>query len=509
MFKKMNFRKIVSYIMILFLLLSIIPIVYCGFFDYANGDDLLGAVAAHTALKQGKGFFGYFAAVIEATRQNFLLWDGNFASTFVWYAFEPSIFGERWYAIVPVLGYFFVGFCTGCFIHYFLKKYLKFDKYVILMVCSVTLFFIFHYSPYITSLLFWWTGMVSYIFPLGLSWIAFILMDKYLSLQRSRYIVFLSLIMIFVSGAGYFSIILDIEVFIILFLYQSFVKKSLFVKWRALLIPFSILVIGFGVSFFAPGNSARAASEGTDIGMSFGKIVQTVVQCIITGNKEGLHRFISIRPLFLFVLVLCVLGIRFIDVSDLKFEFRYPIGIAILIDLMYCSVYAPKIFAGVETSGGVYDVIFIYFLLSIGMIILYLTGWFKRKVGNGILNGKLSDMTFVNKYICIPCTLFVVIFCLAFGKHLIGNSAGYLCYDFISTGRLNDFRNQMKERIDILESDEKIIILPQMSDDQGPFMHMPIVENPDGYANYATKLFYFKDSVIAIPRNEWNELYGG
>ena len=46
-----------------------------------------------------------------------------------------------------------------------------------------------------------------------------------------------------------------------------------------------------------------------------------------------------------------------------------------------------------------------------------------------------------------------------------------------------------------------------MNDEQGPFMHMALLADPDAYTNKATARFYGKESVIAIPRTEYYELY--
>lgn len=102
-----------------------------------------------------------------------------------------------------------------------------------------------------------------------------------------------------------------------------------------------------------------------------------------------------------------------------------------------------------------------------------------------------------------------ILFCIIAGKHLIGNMAAYICMDFIKSGQLRDFEYQMQERLKILndlETDN--VVLPQMNNEQGPFMHMALIADPDCYTNMATARFYGKKSVIAIPRTEYYELYG-
>lgn len=62
----------------------------------------------------------------------------------------------------------------------------------------------------------------------------------------------------------------------------------------------------------------------------------------------------------------------------------------------------------------------------------------------------------------------------------------------------------MQERLIILEDDSiKDVVVPEMNDQQGPLMHMPLTGDSTQYTNYATGLFYEKESVIAVDRDKW------
>ena len=84
-----------------------------------------------------------------------------------------------------------------------------------------------------------------------------------------------------------------------------------------------------------------------------------------------------------------------------------------------------------------------------------------------------------------------------------------MIYEFIKGGHLKDYAWQMEERIAILEDDtQKDIVVPEMNSEQGPFMHMVLTEDPDSFTNNATKRYYGKDSVVAVPREQYYEQYG-
>ena len=502
-------RKTFAFVIIVLLFACMAPVLYCGAFDYANGDDLIGASTAHEAFAKGASVIEYFKVVLKATKENYYHWDGNFASTFIWYAFEPSIFNEYLYRIVPFLAFACIGVNMLYASLHFGRKYLNLSFVPVSIVSICILTYIVQFSPSIKSLLFWWTGIVSYIFPVGLLWLSLVWIDKYCESEKIRYLVFLSLSMIFVGGAGYFTAILALEIFVLFFLWEL-VKYRREVKKRAgLLVPFMVLVICLIISFIAPGNSARAASEGVEIKLSVSKVVSTIISCVASGGRDMVARFIEIRPLFLLVLLVVLTVWYFLDTKSCRLEFKYPIPVIALMFLLYCSVYAPMIFAGAEVSGGGPNDIFIVFLATLCISLIYFTGFFKKKLIEKRPQSPLLNSEVLKKYVCVPCSILVLIFLLVCGKYLIGNSSGYLCYNFIKSGQLRDFDGQMKERIAILQSEEKDVVLPQMNDEQGPFMHMALTEDASGYTNYVTRKFYFKDSVIAIPRDEWNEKYGG
>ena len=93
-------------------------------------------------------------------------------------------------------------------------------------------------------------------------------------------------------------------------------------------------------------------------------------------------------------------------------------------------------------------------------------------------------------------------------RHSLKNTSDYLCIDFIRSGRLSDFEAQMQERLAILNDDSNPDpVVPEMNNDQGPFMHMALLDDPDSFTNWATRMYYGKNSVIAVPRDEYEKNY--
>lgn len=216
--------------------------------------------------------------------------------------------------------------------------------------------------------------------------------------------------------------------------------------------------------------------------------------------------FFTVRPLFLAMPLVGIITWEKIDIDEIRIEMKFPVLVISFLFLISCSMYAPGIYAQSEVSGGVPDVIYFVLLLAYILGIIYLTCYIKKMLISK--KGRIPDISFTRK-LRTAIILGEILFCILARRHLIGNMTGYMCAEFIRSGQLSDFEYQMQERLSILHDPEtKDVVLPEMNDIQGPFMHMPVTSDPNCYTNRATARFYGKDSVIAISRNEYYELYG-
>lgn len=103
--------------------------------------------------------------------------------------------------------------------------------------------------------------------------------------------------------------------------------------------------------------------------------------------------------------------------------------------------------------------------------------------------------------ICLLCTYFL--------RSGIKNSTSYVALRYILSGEAADFKQQMNLQTKLMEeAGTEDVIVPFINDFQGPLMHMPVTDDPHAFTNWATAGFYGKNSVIAMDRKEWMELYG-
>ena len=94
------------------------------------------------------------------------------------------------------------------------------------------------------------------------------------------------------------------------------------------------------------------------------------------------------------------------------------------------------------------------------------------------------------------------------GRHSVKQTTDYVSYLYVKSGQAADYKAQMKLQYELLFTEEKNIILPMINDEQGPLQCMPVTGDNDNFTNYVNRNYYDKESVIAIPREEWIEKYG-
>ena len=296
-----------------------------------------------------------------------------------------------------------------------------------------------------------------------------------------------------------------------------------------LLIPFLLLSAGFIVSAIAPGNKVRG---GEDFGFRVGRVLSTLRDAFADGLKAGPYYLLHGRVLPLCFLLIAILtfsederdkwtkhtgsDVTVHAVAKTCFSIRVLL-VTLCAFLTLCMVRAPRIYAAVGVSGGVPDTEYFTFLLMTCLMeiaaVLYLKDVVHRRhstereraqCGNGPEGaGRSAGEVRFFRRVRTPFLLAALLFCLVFSRHLIGQTADYLCVNFIASGQLRDYRTQMQEWLDILHDptirDAK---LPAMNSEQGPYMIMvPLPADNPGFSNYAYEQYFEKDSVVSVPRN--------
>lgn len=216
---------------------------------------------------------------------------------------------------------------------------------------------------------------------------------------------------------------------------------------------------------------------------------------------------------------------------------RHPVTVAVLCFLIAAGVYAPEVYSAVDVSGGVPDTEYFVTLVMLVVALSYAGCALRRRADRaarqhvayaGFAARQQDDQAgsatrqhvayagsatrqqeayagFAARQHVLNMLMFfgALVLCAIFGKHLIGGSVDYTCYTFWKSGQLSDYTRQMEEKLSILQNDDTgDVLVPEMNNEQGPFMCMAEIGDPDNFNNVSSAAFYGKRSVTAVPRQE-------
>ncbi|MCR5428496.1 MAG: hypothetical protein K6F16_05840 [Lachnospiraceae bacterium] len=547
--------KVLAAISLILYILSCIPVIYIGFFNYASGDDYLYGAPVKHAIEDHAGFLQVIHVAWQDVIREYHTFQGTLATMFVW-RFEPSIWGEKLYTITIFISVGILNIGIFFLFYVILTKLLKLKKSVYLIASSLALFMIIQFMVYPASGLYFFPGVIRYTFAFGLVCLACGNTILYLTEGRGRNLVAVVLLMTYLGGSGFPPIVMSgLGVFFLMawgFLSGDPAKKR---RSLIMLIPLGLELVGFIIAATCPGNKFRG---GEDFGFSIGRVFEVFYKSFKFGTVELFKYFLDVRPLcllpvFVFVLAFAS-GVKKASEAQGASEVRVRITVKKLLTVgilgwfIVCMTRSPEYYAGdtvwAGISGGVYDsyyyVSVVYIVVMSAMLGLF-AGGVRKSVKSSGLSGaetasggsrfadiapggnRFADIApggnrFAdiapggNRFADIApgaLLVFMILFVALLNRHLIGNMVDYDIYKFVSSGGAADYEAQMQERLAVF-NDPNVTdaVVPYINDKQGPLMHMPITEDVDGYTNQVTADFYGKNTVQAIGRGEWNEQYG-
>lgn len=509
--RKIFSYKVIAALSIVVQLVTLLPILYCSMFNYATGDDLGYSAELHQVMVRHGTPSQALDVIRTAVVSSWYGYQGTWSSI-VLFQLQPGIWGERAYVITAWLALACIFLGTGYFLHQVFVRRLGMSRAMYAIVLNTLLLIMIQFIPKIRGGLFWYTSVAHYIIPylaatLSMGWSL-----HYLETGRVRFLFGCTLLMAYLGGAGYPLIVLAAAWLFFLSIGTLFgltkdvsqEETPLHNRRRAILvfIPLAVEMAGFTVSAIAPGNKVRG---GSDFGFGVDRVVNTILRAMLAGGKGIIGCLTLDRGLVsAMIIVILMLFYHNYDPKKSRLSLRHPFLVAIVCYIITCAVRMPAIYAGVEVSGGVPDTEFFTTMIMLFLTLFYVTASVKQihcrgreSEGEHIFIGKLNTLI----------VMLSAVMLLMFGKYFVGNTADYLCLDYIRSGQLHDFENQMEERLEIL-TDESLtdVVLPEMNPEQGPIMHMALTNDPDNFTNRSTARYYGKNSVIAVPRTEYEQL---
>ncbi len=562
---KKNSLRLPAVISVALFVLTLLPIILIAPFGHATGDDLGYGAHVMQALRDGTGIAGALSNIAGEIVSKWYTWQGTWASIFL-FCIEPSVFGERLYTIVPLLAVAMFCIGTGYFLYHFLTRVMRISRSAFVTIFSLLSILAIQYMPYMRGGIFWYTSVAHYLIPYCAAMVSAVFADRFLQTGQNKYLAGMCLLMAYLGGASYPAIVLSLELTLLLILYAAadgrMSRRRLLILLPLALMLAGFAVSAAAPGNKVRGGEGFGSRGAAGIVMV---IVNSIKVCAVRGAGYFLRArpLILLLPITLGFaaegydacgeaspaviassagsipaagavpdqLTPGVCGVK--GLPRLRAFLRHPVTVAVLCFLIAAGVYAPEVYSAVDVSGGVPDTE--YFVTLVMLVVAlsyagcalrlradraahragsatrqqdaYAGSATRQHVAYAGSAARQQDAYagFATRQHVLNMLMFfgALVLCAIFGKHLIGGSVDYTCYTFWKSGQLSDYTRQMEEKLSILQNDDTgDVLVPEMNNEQGPFMCMAEIGDPDNFNNVSSAAFYGKRSVTAVPRQE-------
>ena len=562
---KKNSLRLPAVISVALFVLTLIPIILIAPFGHATGDDLGYGAHVMQALRDGAGIAGALSNIAGEIVSKWYTWQGTWASIFL-FCIEPSVFGERLYTIVPLLAVAMFCIGTGYFLYHFLTRVMRISRSAFVTIFSLLSILAIQYMPYMRGGIFWYTSVAHYLIPYCAAMVSAVFADRFLQTGQNKYLAGMCLLMAYLGGASYPAIVLSLELTLLLILYAAadgrMSRRCLLILLPLALMLAGFAVSAAAPGNKVRGGEGFGSRGAAGIVMV---IVNSIKVCAVRGAGYFLRArpLILLLPITLGFaaegydacgeaspaviassagsipaagavpdqLTPGVCGVK--GLPRLRPFLQHPVTVAVLCFLIAAGVYAPEVYSAVDVSGGVPDTEYFVTLVMLVVALSYAGCALRLRADRaahraGSAARQQDDQAgsatrqqeayacsaarqqvayagFATRQHVLNMLMFfgALVLCAIFGKHLIGGSVDYTCYTFWKSGQLSDYTRQMEEKLSILQNDDTgDVLVPEMNNEQGPFMCMAEIGDPDNFNNVSSAAFYGKRSVTAVPRQE-------
>ena len=474
-------------------ILSMLPIVYLSFFNRASGDDYGYGTYTRAVWVASGSIWEVIKAAAGTVRQYYYGWQGTWFSIFV-FALQPEVFSEKAYVIVAFMMLFFWIGSTCVLAREILISHFGMDKNSCRLIILILLFLNIQFIPNPKSSIFWFNGCAHYMLPFTMCQILAYWLLKFRKNYQWKYYAGICIFMALLGGANYQAALFALIITVYLGMADFMQKRNPRIFFLG--IPLMMELVGLIISMKAPGNKVRG---GEDFGLSVQKAAETVAMSFAEGIRT-IGIYLQTKPIvFVGLLVLFVVTLEAMKARQKQSSTPHPMIISLALFCLYSAMQAPALYAGVEVSNGVHNTNYQVFLFMASHCLF---------LAAENLSGKLTDFSGENihRWLVMPVIFFSFLLIIFF-RSSIKESTLWKSMDYIVTGQAADYKMQMDLQTQLLmDESTMVVILPFINDQQGPLMHMPATENPEAWTNTVIRQFYGKNSVVAMPREEWEAL---
>lgn len=485
--KQISKSSVIAAFLLFGFCLSIIPILYAGFFTHPFADDYSFSYRVHFALLNGDSIL---KAVFETVSNTYTTWQGTFSAIAI-FSLQPGVFSPSCYFLTTFI---MVGFLTGSTFFLFgtiVKKILHGKTSHTIILSCLTLIMSIQFVPDIHEAFYWFNGSSYYtlFYSFALIFVALLLRFKISESAKDRNVLFvLCLFLGLIIGGGNYTTALVVAEMIALLTIEEFRQKSN-KKWL-----FSLILLWYLAAFFinavAPGNTVRANMVTSTNPIL--AIAQSIFYALV---KIGVW---TALPQLIYMIAIAILSIFLVPNCSAKF--KYPllsIGIAFA---LFASQMTPPLYAMSNIgSGRQVDIYYYSYYLLIAFTVFYLYGWaYHRLIEQSEKTnsrGSFGIRTLVYRHLFVVSIALCIIWgvgCFAFSIHKMTSAQTTLS---ILDGTLAQYDAEYRRIISTLESESGDIEIEDIKTVPSYLPNLELSEDARNWQNCEISRYFGVESI--------------
>lgn len=392
--------KNIFYIILIFFILSVIPLYIIGMYAHPSVDDYYYGTETVQVWNETHSFASVVKCSFDEMINTYNIWQGNFSAIFLM-RLQPGIFGEQYYFIAPlILLSAYMGFSIF-FFYTALKKIFRADSYLAATVGICLTFVSMQLCATPSDSFYWYNGAIYYTFFYSLMLFLFALLIRMRTAKAAGTIILtaISSLSAFLIGGSNYAAALFMCIILALSsgaaIYFVILRKNKVIRpyhMAAYIIVALAAMAGLFISMAAPGNALRQQSVGGSTG-----IVKTFIYTFAFGGYS-IAKVLNAPCLIFFI---CMIPVFYRIARRSGFTYRYPLLVAVFTFGLYCSMGTPVFYAqGLRMPYRMMNIIFFAAYVLITFNLIYFLGWINNKYEKYSNEGDSHDENFYDKNFC-------------------------------------------------------------------------------------------------------------
>ena len=479
---KNNFAKWKPYIFLAILLLSLIPLIWLGRYDYPTGDDYYYGAETHLVWQQTGSIIQTLDAACAGVADSYQIWQGTYSALFLMYL-APNAFSNTAYHLVTFV--ILLLLCGGIF--YLLcplfRRFLPGTCGEWITVSSILSFLCIQTVEFQCDSFYWYNGSMYYTGFFAVTLFFLGTLFRYLDNGKRILLLPLLLFAVFLGGGNYVSLLpcmlLSVTITLLLLLQKN--KKAYICGITSV-----VLLLSFAVSAMAPGNHVRQS------GMWKIPAWKAIAKCLL----QGIRYTLAWTGLWwvLAALLLLPVFLRILQKKNGAF-FSHPILFTGYAYGLFCSMSCPLFYTMNSTGPGrAVAIVYYTFLLISFAVFFYWLGYIVRKLQmrqntpeKMSVLGKLK----IARYVAMTVLLAVILFTGVWQE-----TSAAKAIQVLADGEAAAYAAEYEERLLLLNNPEITDVVLT------PFIHQPAMiytgdlpGDPEDPTSKKTAQYFGKNSI--------------